>query len=550
MIKIGSSSILINYVGYPHIISALQPDNGLASLAGQLVKHGHKTLILDYATADIIKRLFPAQYQQRIDTLLSALESQRQNNRPLSKELLDELKELEKKTYIYIDEQTKKIAEEIDRVIKEEQPDFIAFKLFLGQSFQGSIIIADILREKNPSLKIFGGGPQVDGFMEEIFKKTQAFDALAYGEGEETILHLADYSIGKRALSSIPNLIYIEDGKVVTAPLKRVEDLNGLAWPLYDEKVYPAMKGSQKMKAFLIEENRGCPYCCNFCFHPLKSGTVWRKRDAKNVVDMIEDTIKKHGTNIFRFVASSPSQQLRLQIADEIIKRKLDIKWVGFERVSDQPLEFYRKMKDSGCVALFFGVESGSQKILDESLGKKTKVNQIKKTIALCKEAGIYSCVGIIFPCPNETKETAKETEELILEIRPDSVVISSPFMQMRTDWYNNMAKYGFKLKHPETFALDTMYFRPKFTFPPYLWDPYPHTLNGKDSDQLNKETDILAANLANNGITMGVIDDSALLAVHLDMDMDKFGKASRRMIQTGDHASILQLNERINHQI
>ena len=228
MIKIGSSSILINYVGYPHIISALQPDNGLASLAGQLVKHGHKTLILDYATADIIKRLFPAQYQQRIDTLLSALESQRQNNRPLSKELLDELKELEKKTYIYIDEQTKKIAEEIDRVIKEEQPDFIAFKLFLGQSFQGSIIIADILREKNPSLKIFGGGPQVDGFMEEIFKKTQAFDALAYGEGEETILHLADYSIGKRALSSIPNLIYIEDGKVVTAPLKRVEDLNGL----------------------------------------------------------------------------------------------------------------------------------------------------------------------------------------------------------------------------------------------------------------------------------------------------------------------------------
>ncbi|MBW2989499.1 radical SAM protein [Candidatus Woesearchaeota archaeon] len=545
-----SRSILISFVGIPHLISSFQPDNGLASLAASLISQGHETLILDYAVPKTVKRLFPEDLNEKITSLLEGIELKRMQGKEPDKEEISRLKALEKKIDEHIGKQALKVAEEISLKIQEMQPDFIAFKLFMGQPFHCSLLIAEAIKKENPGLLIFGGGPQVDGFMEDLFSETSAFDALAYGEGEKTILMLADYSLGKRKLKDIPNLIFRDDGKVTKTRLERIESLDELPSPEYSPSIYPAMEGDQKIKAFLIEDNRGCPYCCNFCLHPLKSGKRWRIRAAKAVVDEIESSVKRNRMNLFRLIASSPSQKLRIEIADELIRRKLDIRWTGFERASSQPKEYYQKLKDSGCVSLFFGIESGSSFILDEVMNKQITKEQARNSIRLCKEAGIYAIVGIIFPAPLETRETEKETVEFLLEARPDSVVPTAPLLQTGTEWEKNKEKYGFKLKDPKSFSKTMMSYKIKFSAPSYLWLPLPWSMGGKTSEEINDKSGELANILIKEGINVGVLDYSVLLASHLGIKIGDFGDVSRKMLETGDYAGLARMIEKINCKI
>jgi len=540
-----SKSVLVNYIGFPSFIGSLLPDNGLASLAGQLISKGHETKILDYATVDVLKKLFPSQCKEELKKILSTIEKERNEEHKPSRESLQKIKKIDRQMEEHAESETKKIAYEILEYIKQNELDFIGFKLFVGQGFNGSIRIAQIIKEKYPQILIVGGGPQVDCFREEIFNRTDAFDIIAFGEAENTIEMIADYSIGKFPLKDIPNIIYKEDGKIIATPLERIKDLTVLQKPVYNPEIYPAMKGNQKIHIFLLEENRGCPYCCNFCIHPIKSGKVWRKREAIDIVNSMEESVNKYGLNMFRFIASSPSQRLRIEIAEEIIKRDLEVNYTGFDRISDKPVEYYKLLAKSGLKSIFFGVESGSQEILDHVMGKKTKVEQIRKTINNCREAGIYSIVGIIYPAPKETLQSAIQTKNLLLEIKPDSVLLASPFLIYGTQWYNERESYGFDIT--DSFIQDTMNYRVKFTFPPYLWDPYPYTINSLDSNEINNQTDDLAKTLTNNEITLGVLDEMTLMAEKLGMSLNEFGKICSRIFQTGDDKIMTEIVSKIN---
>ena len=72
------------------------------------------------------------------------------------------------------------------------------------------------------------------------------------------------------------------------SPSKRIDDLNKLPSPVYDDNIYWAMKDNQKMRIAIIDESRGCPFVCDFCSHPTKSGKKWRIRKPERVVDIME----------------------------------------------------------------------------------------------------------------------------------------------------------------------------------------------------------------------------------------------------------------------
>jgi hypothetical protein len=82
----GSSGILITYSGYPFTPSSLMPDNGLANLAGALIKNGHDILILDYSTVGIVKRLMPQDIRNDLMKLLPLINNSGDQN------LLDDFK--------------------------------------------------------------------------------------------------------------------------------------------------------------------------------------------------------------------------------------------------------------------------------------------------------------------------------------------------------------------------------------------------------------------------------------------------------------------------
>jgi len=545
-LDMSTKSILINFAGYPDSLRALFPDNGLANLAASLIAKGHRTTILDYATVDIIKKLFPHPYKNKLHTVIKKDTGQKDNssNLILSSDLDDQINRWQRR-------KVREIAQEINAYVRESKIGFVGLKLWIGEGFKGSIIIAEELKRENPQLPIFAGGPHVDWFKELIFRATDAFDVLVYGEGEETITMLADYVEGKRTLTDIPNLIYRSNGKIVTTPNKWISDLNNLPIPTYDENVYPAMKDNQKIKVAVIDESRGCPYSCNFCIHPIKSGNKWRKKSIQTIIAEIKRMSYRYGFQAFVFAGSNPPPALMTDIAKELIKQNLNITYSSFGHARSASIESFHLLKESGCHSLFFGIESGSQKILDRVMNKKVKVKQSKKAVEICKRAGIYTIGSVIIPSPGETEETKQETLKLLLEIKPDSVLVTAPALIRGTQWAKNSRKYGFDIPDLEKFFEGVMSYQIKTIYPPDLWDPFPDfSLDNKSSMEIMKETAAFAQLLEENGILTQVVSGTVLIAKYTGMSPKEFRYRGRQYLSTGNHQEIAELVVTINERI
>ncbi len=139
-------------------------------------------------------------------------------------------------------------------------------------------------------------------------------------------------------------------------------------------------------------------------------------------------------------------------------------------------------LKQSGCVSLAFGVESGSQQILDQDINKKVKVDQIISALTECKNAGILTVASIIVPNAHDTPETLKETLDLLVKTKPDSVTIQLPGLIPNTYWYENRDAFGFELE--DNYMFRTMTYRIKLLLPPVLWDPLPYRINKRTNEE------------------------------------------------------------------
>ena len=550
-----TNSLLVNYVGYPLVISNLMPDDGLASLASSLIHAGHNTKILDYSTVKTVERLIPSYYKNELEEIIGEITSNLSKSVTPSQAVLEKFYSLDRKLITFHNEKTREIASELNSYIEANDVDFVGFKLFLGEGFFGSIDIAKELKKRNPRLKVFGGGPQVDWFKDIIYEVTDVFDALAYGEGEETVVQLAEYVEGKKEMGEINNLIYKKNGQTIMTPIKRIENLNELPFPVYDEETYSAMKGDDKIKIILLDESRGCPNSCNFCIHPLKSGKQWRTKSPGRIVDEMEKMISDYGIRAFRFAGSNTPPALHRNIAEEIIKRDLKVTYSGFGHVGNAYLESYDILKKSGCHALFFGVESGSQYILDNSInkkscGKRTTLDDIEKAFSACKAAGIYSIASLIFPAPLETEQTKEEGLEFIIKLKPDSAIVSLPGVVLGTEWERNHEKYNIEIADEQDFRIKLMAHKPKFTYPPVLWDPIPYKINGKEFKEYMKESSDFALGLEKAGILMHMTDEMLVMAKYSGMPLKEFRDKSRHYISIGDYDNLGQLINRINSNI
>ena len=522
------------------------PDNGLANLAGSLLEEGHKTVILDFSTVDIIRRMIPDEISKELDIIYEKLIANIQSGNKSDKSTVEGLVELDRELEDHKKLELNKISHEIVDMATQIGTDFIGFKLWTGEGFTGSITIAKIIKDRLPNIKLFAGGPHIDWFMESVFDWTDVFDVLAYGEGEETIKLLAEYAEGKRNLSDIPNIIYKDNGKINTTKLKRVSDLNLLPDPIYEESIYSAMRDDQKINFVMIDESRGCPNSCNFCIHPQKSGKRWRKRDPMLTVDLIAKLGNKLNTRGFRLAGSNTPVSLRKEIAQEILRRNLNVAWTGFGHVKGR--EDYELLKASGCLALAFGVESGSQAILDQSINKNVRADDIVFAITECKKAGISSVASVIVPCPYDTDETIKETLNLLIKAKPDSVTLQLPGLIPGANWYKKRDEFGFELDND--YMTKAMVYKIKLLLPPGLWDPLPYKMGGRDHLQMMALAQFVSIELEKNGVLTGCNDFLALIGKVMCISLKEMRDINRRMFFTGDYKKIKSMIKSFNAHV
>ncbi|HAZ11198.1 MAG: hypothetical protein A2X86_08500 [Bdellovibrionales bacterium GWA2_49_15] len=291
--------------------------------------------------------------------------------------------------------------------------------------------LTHFLKKKYPDKIIVGGGRGPASFpLEYIFTHGRA-DYLILNEGEipfNEFLNLLEAN--QFSPEKVPNLAYLKNGKVTLSRPQNVlmEDLDKLPFPdrdLIDQRYY--LKFQQKItgeRLIRIVTSRGCPHVCFFC-DKSGMGNKIRLRSADSVIAEIEFTMKKYKTNYFFFIDDLfvHSNSRLTEFCEKIRQKKLKIRWEAHARVNSLAPEMYPLLKESGCEQLFFGIESGSQTILDK-IQKGISVAEIKSALKQCRKNGIKSFGYFIVGVPGETKKDHQATLKLIKDGPIDGVEV------------------------------------------------------------------------------------------------------------------------------
>ena len=243
----------------------------------------------------------------------------------------------------------------------------------------------------------------------------EAVDVVVRSEGEQTLLELTQELSNPNALNSIDGITFRKNGQVIRTPNRPfMQNLDELPLPAY--KFFPLEKYKLFGRRMLpIITSRGCPSQCSFCTSAQMFGKGFRARSPKNVVDELEWLKDEHGADAFTFYDDTFTldKKRALKICEEMKNRKIGLPWDCQTRVSTVSRDLLLKMREANCQQVFFGVESGCQKILD-AVKKGTTVEQNEKAIRLAKDAGLFVAVSVMIGYPGETQEMLQETIDLV----------------------------------------------------------------------------------------------------------------------------------------
>ncbi len=311
-----------------------------------------------------------------------------------------------------------------------------------------SMTFAKILKEKSDT-KIAIGGNIISRVVDELQKMPKLFeeffDYILCGLGEDSVVKLADYLINKKGnLKSIKGLLYQSKNKVVMNKPDFKYNINKSADMSLDG--FSLNRYYTPDIIMPIQSSKGCYWGkCTFCgLHcPPKKYTV---KNAKQMVDEIEFLHKEHGIKYFEFIDEAIHPKYLARLADEIIKRNLDIKYVCCARMEPKyyTKELCEKMFKSGLRLVQFGYESAVKRVYD-TLNKGIKFEGRLDCIKECAKAGIFTYLYAIVGYPNEAKEEALQTISII-DKHPDIIdflFIHEFWLDKKSPAYKNYKKIG-----------------------------------------------------------------------------------------------------------
>lgn len=329
------------------------------------------------------------------------------------------------------------------------KPDVVGITATTPYIFD-AIETAKIAKMEIPDCVTILGGPHPTLMPVETLSNPYV-DIVCIGEGEKTIVELANAleMYGMDKLSDIKGIAYKHDGKpIINEPRPLIEDLDSLPFParhLLPMNMYKAF--GKRIPIGSILTSRGCPFKCIFCASSKIWGKKFRARSPRNVVDEIEEFISKYRSKYIEFIDDifTLSKKRTIEICKEIKSRGLDIFWGCSSRVDTVTKEILAIMKSAGCFIIYFGVESGVQRILDK-LAKGIKLEQIKKAFRWAKEVGIQTLASVMIGAPGESLEDIQRTLKFVKKLDPDFVQFSILTPYPGTEIYEELKKQGYEL--------------------------------------------------------------------------------------------------------
>jgi anaerobic magnesium-protoporphyrin IX monomethyl ester cyclase len=316
------------------------------------------------------------------------------------------------------------------REIGRRQPDLVGMTS-TTLTYKSALRIAKIAKEVHPDCLTVLGGVHVTFWDDEALQECPSLDVVVRKEGENTLLELVERLGEGRPFDDVLGVTCRKGGETVRNPDRPyIEDLDCLPFPAHH--LWPIERLRKYGKViFPVMTSRGCTYWCNFCSAVRMHGRRYRMRSPKNVVDELEFLHNTYGADNFTFYddAFTVDQSRVREICREIHSRNLRITWDCGTRVDMVTKDLLQRMREVGCIAIWLGVESGSQRVID-AMGKGFTPKKTKKAFKWVREAGMMTIASVVLGFPGETKESAWETVKLVEEIDPDDIgyYIATPY--------------------------------------------------------------------------------------------------------------------------
>lgn len=306
--------------------------------------------------------------------------------------------------------------------------------------------VLDRIKQKRPDIPVILGGPHATVLPEESVAR--GFDAAVIGEGEHSAVELVSAFQKGESLHGIPGVVTRFDDGFVRAPERGFEpDLDSLPDPdrtLVDYKKYC----EKKLTHIGMMATRGCPWNCLFC-KPMQDklfGRKIRRRGLKRIVAEMKRIAETTGKKEYVF----KDDTLVLAGTDWFVEFERELQdalmtGVAFScqaRVDQINRELLIQMKRCGLEGIAFGVESGSQKVLD-FYRKGIKVDETIAAFDLCHQMGLGTHAFIMLGAPVETREDLEATVRLVERIKTESVSVSVTTPAPGSDLFTQMKESG-----------------------------------------------------------------------------------------------------------
>lgn len=366
---------------------------------------------------------------------------------------------------------------QIEKIIRDFKPDIVgvscSFSMFESDSFE----VINLVKKIDKKIITLVGGAHSSSNPRFVLRNKN-IDLVVIGEGELTCLEIAQAVRDKKNLHNIKGTALLLDDKFkINPPREPIHDLDSLepAWHLVDFKEYFKHPDNysvlMRAPSVNIITSRGCPGDCVFCSVQTVWGRRWRAISAKKVVEQIEYLMRKYGVKHFRINDDNLTLDKKrvMEICNEIIKRKLDIRWdtpggVAFWTLNEKVL---MAMKKSGYYRITFGIESGS-KNTQKYIRKNIELKKVDKMIEHCHKIGLWIASFFIIGFPFETKEDINDTMNYIInsKINFPFLFVAQPYpgTKMYEDFKNSgFLKHGLiETSHAFSTKYNTKYFTPE----------------------------------------------------------------------------------------
>ncbi|HXO26426.1 MAG TPA: radical SAM protein [Thermoanaerobaculia bacterium] len=305
---------------------------------------------------------------------------------------------------------------QIARLIRRTEPDVVGFSTMCN-CYPQSLTLARRYRRLHAKAKIVFGGPQATAVDVQSLQHFPWIDIVVRGEADCTLPDLLDvWEAGRPIDDEMPGLTWRDGrGEVHRNPSPPLlEDLDLLPFPAYDQ--YPAADVAAPW--IPVEAGRGCPFDCTFCSTNLFFSRRYRIKSPGRLVAELQHLHETYGFKDFDLVHDMLTVNKRwvAEFSRLLIDRQCGFTWGCSARVDCVTPDLLTQMAASGCTGIFFGIETGSQR-LQPLIKKELHMAAVLPTLRRCAELGMRPTGSFITGFPDETAEDAAASLEMALDV-------------------------------------------------------------------------------------------------------------------------------------